>query len=130
MVVVLLARLLFSALFIMSGIGHLTQSSSMGQYAAAKKVPAARLAVIVTGLMLLLGGASVLFGAYVRIGALLLAIFLLPTAFIMHNFWTLEDQQARQNDQIHFMKDLALAGAALLIWYFWGIVEVPLSMTP
>jgi uncharacterized membrane protein YphA (DoxX/SURF4 family) len=127
---VLLARLLFSALFILSGVGHLTQSASMAQYAAAKGVPAPRLAVLATGVMLVLGGLSVLLGLYVSVGALLLVVFLLPTAFLMHNFWTVEDPQARQNDQIHFMKDLALAGAAFLIWYFWGLVDVPLSITP
>lgn len=129
-VLVLMARLLFSAIFILSGLGHLTQSAGMAQYAAAKGVPAARLAVLLTGVMLMAGGLSVLLGLYVSIGAMLLVVFLLPTAVLMHNFWTLEDPQARQNDQVHFMKDLALAGAAFLIWYFWGVVDVPLSITP
>lgn len=129
-VLVLVARLLFSAIFILSGFGHLTQPGGMTQYAAAKGVPAARLAVVMTGVMLVLGGLSVLLGFYVSIGAMLLVVFLLPTAVLMHNFWTLDDPQARQNDQIHFMKDLALAGAAFLIWYFWGLADVPLSITP
>lgn len=129
-VLVLIARVLFSAIFILSGIGHLTQSGPMAQYAAAKGVPSARLAVLATGVMLVAGGLSVLLGFYVSVGALLLVVFLLPTAFVMHNFWTLEDPQARQNDQSHFMKDVALAGAAFLIWYFWGLVDVPLSIMP
>lgn len=129
-ILVLVARFFFSAIFIVSALGHLTQTDSMAQYAAAKGVPAPRLSVIVTGLMILAGGFSVLLGLYVSIGALLLVVFLLPTAFLMHNFWTLEDPQARQNDQVHFMKDIALAGAAFLIWYFWGLIEVPLSITP
>ena len=129
-ILVLMARVLFSALFILSGVGHLTQTGRMAQYAGAKGVPAARLAVTVTGAMLVAGGLSVLLGMYVSIGALLLVVFLLPTAVVMHNFWTLDDPQARQNDQIHFMKDIALAGAAFLIWYFWGLADVPLSVTP
>lgn len=127
---VLIARLLFSAIFILSGLGHLTQTAAMAQYAGAKGVPAPRLAVLATGVMLIVGGLSVLLGFYVSIGAMLLVVFLLPTALLMHNFWTLKDPQARQNDQIHFMKNLALAGAAFLIWYFWGLVDVPLSITP
>lgn len=67
--------------------------------------------------MILLGGLSVLLGLYVRVGALLLVLFLIPTAILMHNFWTIDDPQARAVDQAHFMKDLALAGAAFLIWY-------------
>lgn len=129
-ILVVIARLLFSAIFILSGVGHVTQTDSMAQYAAAKGVPAPRVAVLASGVMLIVGGLSVLLGLYVSVGAMLLVVFLLPTAFLMHNFWTLEDPQARQADQTHFMKDLALAGAAFLIWYFWGLVDVPLSITP
>lgn len=129
-ILVVIARLLFSAIFILSGVGHVTQTDSMAQYAAAKGVPAPRVAVLASGVMLIVGGLSVLLGLYVSVGAMLLVVFLLPTAFLMHNFWTLEDPQARQEDQTHFMKDLALAGAAFLIWYFWGLVDVPLSITP
>lgn len=129
-IAVLIARLFFSAIFIASGLGHLTQTGAMAQYAGSKGVPSPRVAVFVSGLMLLLGGLSVLLGLYVSVGALLLVVFLLAAAFLMHDFWTLEDPQARQNDQTHFMKDLALAGAAFLIWYFWGLVDVPLSIMP
>ncbi len=129
-VLILIARILFSIIFLMSAIGHFTQTKAMTDYSKSKGVPAPGLAVVVTGLMLLLGGLSILFGAYVNIGAILLVIFLIPTAFIMHNFWTVKDPMMKQNDQIHFMKDLALAGASFLIWYLYQVVlNVPLSLT-
>jgi len=116
---VLVGRILFSMVFIVSGLmGHFGSLESMAQFAGMKGVPAPQLAVIVTGLMLVLGGLSILLGVYVRIGALLLVAFLVPTALIMHNFWTLDDAMAQMNDMAHFMKDLALAGAAFLVWYF------------
>lgn len=114
---IFVARILFSAVFIMSGINHFTNLDNMTSYAASKGVPSPRAAVLVGGIMILLGGLSVLLGLYVRVGALLLVLFLIPAAILMHNFWTIEDPQARQVDQAHFMKDLALAGAAFLIWY-------------
>jgi uncharacterized membrane protein YphA (DoxX/SURF4 family) len=115
---ILIARILFAGIFIMSGVGHLTQASAMTQYAGSKGLPVPKLFVILTGLMIILGGISVIFGAYTRIGAMLLVLFLLPTAFIMHNFWTLKDPMQRINDQAHFLKDIALAGGAFIIWYF------------
>lgn len=114
---ILVARILFSAVFIMSGVTHFTNIDQMTSYAASKGVPAPRAAVLLGGIMILLGGISVLLGIFVRLGALLLVAFLIPTALLMHNFWTIDDPQARQVDQAHFMKDLALAGAAFLIWY-------------
>ncbi len=115
-ILILIARILFSLVFIGSGMGHLTKTEGMAQYAASKGVPAPRLVVIVTGVLLVVGGLSVLLGVYGRIGALALFIFLLPTAFMMHNFWTVTDPMARQNEMGHFLKDLALAGGALLIF--------------
>lgn len=127
-ILIVIARLLFSLIFLMSAIGHFTQTKTMVEYTKSKKVPAPGLAVFVTGIMLLLGGLSILLGAFVNIGAILLVIFLIPTAFIMHNFWTVKDPMMKQNDQINFMKDLALAGAAFLIWYLYHTVPVPLSL--
>lgn len=127
-ILIVIARLLFSLIFLMSAIGHFTQTKTMVGYTKSKKVPAPGLAVFVTGIMLLLGGLSILLGAFVNIGAILLVIFLIPTAFIMHNFWTVKDPMMKQNDQINFMKDLALAGAAFLIWYLYHTVPVPLSL--
>lgn len=127
-ILILISRFLFSLIFLMSGIGHFTQAKTMSEYTKSKKIPAPGLAVFVTGIMILLGGLSILLGAFVNIGAILLIIFLIPTAFIMHNFWTLTDPVMKQHDQVHFMKDLALAGAAFLIWYLYQTVPVPLSL--
>lgn len=111
-----IARLLFSALFLKSAYSHLTKVKVMGGYAkAVGHVPAPELATIVTGLMLLAGGLSILLGYHPRIGAALLVVFLVPTAFTMHAYWKIQDPMQRAGDEAHFWKDIALAGAALLI---------------
>lgn len=115
----LIGRVLFSLLFISSGFGHLKATEEMSQYAASKNVPLPKAAVFVSGIMILLGGVSVMLGLWVKIGALLLVIFLLPAALLIHNFWAIEDPEEYQNEQIHFMKDLALAGGAFVIWYLY-----------
>lgn len=125
----LIFRILFTILFISSGFGHLSNTDQMSDYAASKGVPMAKFSVIISGLMLLFGGFSILLGLWVDIGALLLILFLLPAAFMMHNFWTVEDPMDRQNEQIHFMKDLALAGGAYCIWYLYVTNEyIPWSL--
>jgi putative oxidoreductase len=126
-IVVLLGRILFSTLFLMSGISHFTQRAGMVAYAKSSGAPAPEVTVPLTGLMLLLGGLSVLLGVYPRIGAWLLVLFLIPTAFYIHRFWGIEDAMMAANQRAHFMKNLALAGAALLIAYFG---TGPLSLIP
>ena len=111
-----IGQILFALIFVNSGISHLTKLDAMTGYAKYKKVPAAKLAVIVSVLMLIIGGVYVGLGIYADLGALLLAIFLIPTAFMMHNFWKETDPTAKMNETIAFFKDLSLAGAALIIY--------------
>ena len=77
-VVLVIGRVLFALLFINSGIAHLTKLEAMTGYAKYKKVPAAKLGVIVSGLMILVGGLYVALGIYADLGALLIALFLIP----------------------------------------------------
>ncbi len=114
-VLFLVGRILFSALFIMSGVGHFTQVEQMAQYTKAAGVPAPRLAVLGSGVLLLLGGVSVLLGFYPTIGLILLIIFVVPTTFIMHRFWGISDPMQRQMQMINFNKNMALVGAALML---------------
>ena len=92
----------------------------MTGYATYKKVPAAKLAVIVSGLMILVGGLYIALGIYADLGALLIALFLIPAAFMMHAFWKESDATAKQTESIGFFKDLSLAGAALIIFALVG----------
>ncbi|MEY3635833.1 MAG: hypothetical protein RL147_262 [Actinomycetota bacterium] len=115
-IVLVIARVLFALIFISSGISHLTKLEAMTGYAKYKKVPAAKFSVLLSGLMILIGGLYIAFGVYADLGALLLALFLIPAAFMMHAFWKETDPTAKQNESIGFFKDLSLAGAALIIF--------------
>jgi putative oxidoreductase len=119
-VIVLIGRILFTVLFLGSAFGHIAQRQTMAGFASARGVPAAQFLVPATGVLLGLGGLSVLLGIWPDLGALLLVIFLVPTAVLMHPFWKESDPQARQMEQIQFLKDLALGGAALMLFAFFA----------
>ena len=119
----IIGRILFAFLFVGSGIGHLAKAEAMAGYAKYKGVPAAKAAVIVSGLMILAGGISVALGIYPVIGSWLLVIFLIPTAVLMHAFWKESDPQAKMTEQVAFNKDIALAGAALALAYVFATVS-------
>ncbi len=114
--ILLIGRILFSLIFIMSSMGHLLKNKQMAEYAKYKKVPMASFMVYLTGLMILLGSVSVILGTYADLGVLLLVIFLIPTAFIMHGFWRETDPSVKMNEQAAFLKDLGLAGASLILF--------------
>ncbi|MFM8843645.1 MAG: DoxX family protein, partial [Actinomycetota bacterium] len=85
-ILLIIGRVLFSLIFISSGLSHLTKVEAMTGYAQFKKVPAPKFGVIVSGLMIILGGLYVALGVYADLGGLLIALFCLLTAFMMHNF--------------------------------------------
>jgi putative oxidoreductase len=110
------ARILFGAFFVMSGVNHFTRTKQLAEYArAVGNVPAASLAVLGSGVLLLAGGAAILLGYHPRIGALLLFIFLVPAAFMMHAYWKVSDPMQKAGETAQFWKNISLAGAALYI---------------
>jgi putative oxidoreductase len=113
-VLILIGRIIFGGFFISSGVNHFIGFEMMTQYAKMKGVPFPAFAQGVTGLLLLLGGLSILFGIYPCVGIVMLVTFLLPVSFMMHNFWTLADPQLRMADKVNFMKNMALLGALLM----------------
>ena len=129
-VLVLVGRILFTIVFLGSALNHLTQSKQMAAYAGSRGIPAAMAAPVTlfTGLLLLAGGLSVLLGIWADLGALLLAVFLLSTALVMHAFWK-EEGDAKMMEMQHFMKDLALAGAALMLLAFFSYTGDELGLT-
>ena len=115
-VVALIGRILFAAIFLASSYGHLTQTEALAGYAGSKGVPQPKLATLAGGVLMVVGILMIVLGIWADLGALLLVLFLLPTALIMHAFWRETDGQAQQQEQIQFMKDISLAGAALLLF--------------
>ena len=110
----LIGRILFGGYFIMNGLNHLFKGSALAGYASSKGVSQPKLAVFATGLLILFGGIGILLGVYVEYAVLFLALFLIPVSFMMHAFWKISDPMAKMMDQINFMKNMALLGAALM----------------
>ncbi|RTG95903.1 DoxX family protein [Thermus scotoductus] len=115
----LIGRILYGGFFLLNGINHFLMGQAMIGYAQSKGVPAPALAVYGSGILILLGGLSVLLGYQVQVGLWLLVAFLVPVSLTMHNFWAIQDPQQRMVEQVNFMKNMALLGAALMLLSLW-----------
>jgi putative oxidoreductase len=111
----ILGRIIFGAYFVYSGIHHFTGEKMLIGYAKAKGVAYPRVAVLLTGVMLVVGGLGVLLNYNLQASAVLLLVFMVPTTFMMHNFWKAGDAAHKMNDHIAFMKNIALIGALLMM---------------
>ncbi|RME76633.1 MAG: DoxX family protein [Chloroflexi bacterium] len=111
----LIGRILLGLFFLMNAVSHFSRAEMLTGYAASKGVPAPRLAVLGTGVLLLIGSLSILTGFQPVIGVIALVLFFLPVTFMMHNFWAVQDEQTKMMEMVQFMKNMALLGAVLTL---------------
>ena len=109
------ARVLFVSYFLALGLSHLVFFPEHARVLARKKVPLPRCATVLTIVMMVSGGLLVLFDWHTRIGALVLFCIIFPAPFFLHRFWHETDSYMRLSEFAHLMKDLSLAGAALIV---------------
>lgn len=108
----LLGRLFFSLIFVVAGFNHFSKQTIA--YAASQGVLLASIAVPVAGILAIVGGLSILLGYRAKVGAWLIALFLVGVT-PMHNFWAVHDPVMAQIQMIMFMKNISMLGGALLI---------------
>ncbi|MDS0260321.1 DoxX family protein [Haloarcula sp. S1CR25-12] len=109
----LAGRALFALVVSYLALGNLLDLEASVGYARSKGAPLASATVPLGSLGLIVGALSVLVGAYPAVGAVTILAILAPITVVMHDFWTMEGQD-RQNEEIHFLKNVGLLGGALV----------------
>jgi uncharacterized membrane protein YphA (DoxX/SURF4 family) len=110
----LVGRVLVGIYWLYNAFKHFTNIGPLARAAGAHGVPAPELFVVFGGVLLLVGGLSLLLGLFPRIGVLAIVLFLLPVTLIMHAFWADHDAARRSMNVIQFGKNFALLGSTLM----------------
>lgn len=108
----LCARLLMSAVFLISGLSKLSNAEGTMAYIASAGLPFPEFSLGVAVLVEILGSVLLIVGYRTRLVAVLLAIFSIVAALAFH--YQFQDQ----NQFIHFLKNLAIAGGLLQVAAF------------
>lgn len=117
-IITIFGQILFGFFFLMMGLNHFLKMGNMVAYAKTKNVPAPVLATSFTGLLLFLGGLSIITGMYLEYGLTFLAIFFVFVTPWMHGFWADTDPNMKMQNQVNFTKNTALLGAILMMYAF------------
>lgn len=113
--VLLISRICLGLIFLISGLGKISNFTDTAALMASKGVPATSLLLVVAIALELFGSISLLTGFKTRWGTLALLIFLVPVTLVFHNFWAyVGPQQREQMNQ--FLKNLAILGGLLALW--------------
>ena len=111
----LLGRIIFALPLLMMGSTHFLKMEAMVSYAMLRGLPSPKISVVLSGLVIVIGAISVLVGFRGKIGAWLVAVFLVGSAFSMHQYWNVTDIILAQEQMANFFKNIIMAGAALMI---------------
>ena len=112
--VLLVSRVLLSALFILFGWAKITGFSGTVDYMAHVGAPVPMLSAVIAVVMEFVVGILILVGFYTRPLAVLLALYTVATAFIGHHFWTMTGADQMAN-MINFYKNVSIAGGLLAL---------------
>jgi len=107
-----IGRILLAAIFVFSGVGKVLGSASTLGYIESVGLPFPALALVGAIVLEIGGGLLLAFGYKTRVVAAVLAAFSLVTAFVFHG--ALGDQ----NQLIHLLKNVAMAGGLLQVVAF------------
>jgi putative oxidoreductase len=108
----LAGRILIGVPFLMSGLSKLAAYAATVAYIKAVGMPVPPLAYMVAVIIEVGGGLSLLLGYRARLVSFVMAVFSVVAALYFHNNF------GDQNQMIHFMKNLMMAGGLLQIAYF------------
>jgi putative oxidoreductase len=132
-VALLLARVLLSPLFLYSGVDKIWRWSVAQREVTASGLPWPTFLHVVTVIIHLGGGISLLLGLEAQAGALLLALFLIPATVIYHPFWKYSGE-VFVGKAGHFLSNVAIMGGLGLIFVFGSgpisLIDRPLVHLP
>jgi putative oxidoreductase len=111
-----LGRVLLSAIFILSGVGKIPHFTDIAGMMASKGIPLATVALVITLLIEIGGGLMVLTGFKARYAALVIALWLVPVTLVFHHFWGIPEA-AKQDQMVNFLKNVAIMGGLLILAY-------------
>lgn len=110
----LVARVTLTILFLLSGWGKLTGFDGTVGYMTSLGAPAPMLAAAIAVLMEFVVGILLILGFYTRPLAFLFALFVLGTALLGHPFWNMVDPE-RSANLTQFLKNLSIMGGLLAL---------------
>jgi putative oxidoreductase len=129
-----LGRVLLSIIFIASGINQILSWQGTQQYltqgltnwltisvgnpnlqsAVEFGLANAFSLLLIAVIFQIIGGLFVFLGLWIRLGALLLILFLIPTTIVFHHFWDFQGAD-REMQMINFMKNVSILGGLLFV---------------
>lgn len=107
--------MVYGGILVLMAVDGLRNADERAQYAEAKDVPKPEYANVVSHVLLLFGGVGISLWRFPAVATSAVVTFFLGVTPTMHDYWSIDDPQQRQQESFHFLKNAALLGTALLL---------------
>jgi putative oxidoreductase len=111
---ILIARVMLMALFVMTGWQKLSGFGATVGYMKSTGVPLPEIATIVSIIVEFFFGIAIILGIYVRVLAWVFVAFTVGTALLGHRWWALQGDKRHEN-LLNFWKNVSIAGGLILL---------------
>ena len=113
-IILLIARVLLVALFLIFGLPKLSGFSGLVGYMTSLGAPLPTFAAMISIFMEVVASIALIVGFYTRPLALLFVFYTLGTALLGHAYWTMTGD-AQHANMINFYKNISIMGGFLLL---------------
>ena len=114
-VLLLAGRGLLGLYFIVPGITKITGFAAMSKYMADHGVPLVPVLLVLTIIIQIGGGLSLLLGFRAQLMAFVLAGLTLVISLFMHDFWAMEEGLQQAHEMQNFIKNMAIMAGLLYV---------------
>ena len=111
----LIGRLIVGLFYLYSGLDIFINLNSKIGFAASKSTPLPQVTVLVSAVLLVIAGLTIITGYEVRFGVFALVLFFLPVTLIIHDFWNVQEPMRRITEMHSFQSNIALMASALML---------------
>lgn len=115
-IIFIVGRVLYGGFFIMLGGSYLRNIARLVHRARLKRVPYPTVFIALCTAFSVLGGVGVMLGFNVNLSLGAIFVATLLSSFKMHDYWNESDPERIPVEMSHFIKNMALLGATLMMY--------------
>lgn len=109
-----IGRILIGAVFAYMGVYKIMNYAATAGWMAMKGLPAIPVLLVAAILIELVGGAMLILNKQTKIVGIVIALFLIPTNLIFHNFWAMPPEMAA-SEFLSFLQNIAIIGGLIAV---------------
>ena len=111
----IIGRTLIGLFFLIPGLVKVLSFSQYVEIVTLNEVPLPTISLIVVILSQLFFGSSIIFGKFVKLGSLVLAINVALFNLYIHDFWNVYDIISQRHEAQNFIKNMAIIAGLLIL---------------